>query len=163
MQELEALLHLITDAQRKKAQAEKARGRAITVVDRILSLIHRDQPEFPPLVECQLKARALRDVIRQHTGPEAHSDVLALAQGRHPLSELLTLVEGATDLDDDLWLLLKQAVTEHFGKSLALSAARGKLSLSSVRLTTALNVDDSVDGQQIPATSSTGTSDGSAG
>jgi len=159
MQELEALLHLITDAQRKKAQAEKARGRAITVLDRILSLAHRDQPEFPPLAECQAKARALRDAIRLHTGSEAQSDVVALAQGRHPLSELLTLVEGANELDDDLWLLLKQATADHFGKSLALSAARGKLSLSPARSTAGHQGDDAASeqpGQPVSAVSANG-------
>jgi len=156
MQELEALLHLITDAQRKKAQAERARGRAITVLDRILSLVHRDQPEFPPLIECQAKARAMRDAIHQHAGPEAHSDVVALAQGRHPLSELLTLVEGANDLDDDLWLLLKQATADHFGKSLALSAARGKLNLSAVRFVAGHKGDDPVNEQPAQPTVASG-------
>lgn len=142
MQELEALLHLITDAQRKKAQAEKAQRRAITVLEKILSLTHRDQPDFAPLLDCQAKARALREAIQLQKGSEAHSDVAALAQGRHPLAELLTLVEGAHDLDDDLWLLLKQANSEHFGKSLALSAARGKLTLSPTRLPVVCTADD---------------------
>ena len=133
MQELEALLHLVTEAQRKKAQEEKSRVRAATVLDKILSLAHREQPEFPPLAECQAKARALRDSIHIQKGLDAHSDVIALAQGRHPLAELLTLVEGCDDLDDDLWLLLKQAAAEHFGKSLAISAARGKLRLSLIQ------------------------------
>lgn len=136
MKDLETLLQAVTDAQRKKAQEEKARVRALTVLDRILSLIHRDQPEFPPLDEAQTKAKALRDVLRVHDGPESHPDILPLAQGRHPLAELLTLVEGYEDLDDDLWLLLKHAVAENFGKSLAMSAARGKLCPSPTRLNT---------------------------
>lgn len=127
MKDLEALLHEVTEAQRKKAEDEKALVRALTILDRILSLIHRGQPDFRPLVEAQAKAKALRDILREHNGPDAHPDVHALAQGRHPLAELLTLVEGHEDLDDDLWLLLKHAVAENFGKSLAMSAARGKL------------------------------------
>jgi hypothetical protein len=127
MKDLEALLQLVVEAQRKKAAEEKARVRALTVLDRILSLIHRERPDFAPLTDAHAKAKLLRDEIRAHRGPDQHPDVLTLSQGRHPLAELLTLVEGYEDLDDDLWLLLKHAVAEHFGKSLALSAARGKL------------------------------------
>lgn len=134
IKDLEVLLHAVTEAQRKKAQDEKARVRALTILDQILSLIHREQPDFQPLVEAQAKAKALRDILRAHNGPEAHPDIHALAQGRHPLAELLTLVEGYEDLDDDLWLLLKHAVAENFGKSLAMSAARGKLRPSPARL-----------------------------
>ena len=134
MKELEALLQLVAEAQRKRAQQEKARTRALTVLDRLLSLVHRDHPDFAPLSECQTKSRALREAIHDHTGADPHPDVTALAQGRHPLAELLTLVEGYDDLDDDLWLLLKHAVAENFGKSLAMSAARGKLCPSPTRM-----------------------------
>jgi hypothetical protein len=61
--------------------------------------------------------------------------MMPLAQGRHPLAELLTLVEGHDTLDDDLWLLLKHAVAENFGNALAMSADRGKLCPSPSRLT----------------------------
>ncbi|ULA62723.1 MAG: hypothetical protein LZF86_50103 [Nitrospira sp.] len=134
MKELEALLHVATEAQRKHAQQEKTRMRALTVLDQLLSLVHRDQPDFAPLSECQTKSRALREAIHDHAGPELHQDVAALAQGRHPFAELLTLTEGYDDLDDDLWLLLKHAVAENFGKSLAMSAARGKLCPSPTRM-----------------------------
>lgn len=134
MKDLEALLQLVVENQRKKAAEEKARVRALTVLDRILSLIHRERPDFAPLTDVHAAARLLRDAIRAHPGPDQHPDVLTLSQGRHPLAELLTLVEGYEDLDDDLWLLLKHAVAEHFGKSLAMSAARGKLSQAPTRM-----------------------------
>lgn len=127
IKDLEVFLQFVTDAQRKRAQEEKARLRALRILDRILSLVHGGQPDFPPLNEAQARARALRDTLRAHDGPDPHPDVVPLAQGRHPLAELLTLVEGYEDLDDDLWVLLKHAVAENFGKSLAISAARGKL------------------------------------
>lgn len=134
MKEIEALLQQATESQRKRTQQEKGRMRALTVLDRLLSLIHRDHPDFAPLSECQAKSRALRETVHGYAGPEAHPDVTALAQGRHPLAELLTLVEGYDDLDDDLWLLLQHAVAENFGKSLAMSAARGKLCPSPTRM-----------------------------
>lgn len=129
IKELEALLQLVTEAQARKASDDKLRERALTVLDRILSLTHRDLLEFAPLLDCHAKARELRNAVTARAWPDVHPDTTALAQGRHPFAELLTLVEGHDDLDDDLWLLLKHAVAEGFGKSLALSAARGKLLL----------------------------------
>jgi hypothetical protein len=135
IKDLEALLQFVAEAQRKKTQEEKARLRALTILDRLLSLIHREQADFHPLEEVQSKAKTIRDELRAHNGADAHPDIMPLAQGRHPLAELLTLAEGFDTLDDDLWLLLKHAVAENFGKSLAMSAARGKLSPSPSRLT----------------------------
>lgn len=135
IKDLEALLQLVTEAQRKKTHEEKARLRALTILDQLLSLIHREQADFHPLEEVQSKAKLLRDALRARDAADIHPDAMTLAQGRHPLAELLTLVEGHDTLDDDLWLLLKHAVAENFGKSLALSAARGKLCPSPNRLT----------------------------
>jgi len=143
IKDLEALLHLLTEAQRKKAQEEKARLRALTILDRIL----REQQDVPPLDDTQAKARTLRETLRAYNGPEAHPEVSPLAQGRHPLAELLALVEGYEDLDDDLWLLLKHAVAENFGKSLAISAARGKLCPSPTHLTSDNSPGDQQNGQ----------------
>ena len=134
VKDLEALLQAVTEAQRKRAQGEKVRLRALTMLDHILSLIHREQPEFPPLGEVQAEAKALREALRASEDSDVHPEATALAQGRHPLAEFLTLVEGHHQLDDDLWLLLQHAVAEHFGKPLAMSAARGKLCQSPARL-----------------------------
>lgn len=130
LKDLEALLQMVTEAQRKKAHEERARLRALGILDRILSLIHREQPKFHPLDNVQSKAKALRETLCVFQSSEVHPDATALAQGRHPLAEFLTLAECHDKLEDDLWLLLKHAVAEHFGKSLAISAARGKLSPS---------------------------------
>ena len=134
VKDLEALLQAVTEAQRKRAQGEKVRLRALTMLDHILSLIHREQPDFSPLGEVQAVAKALRETLRASEDAEVHPDAIALAQGRHPLAEFLTLVEGYNHLDDDLWLLLQHAVAEHFGKPLAMSAARGRLCQSPARL-----------------------------
>jgi hypothetical protein len=134
---IETLLQFATEAQRKSVHEEKSRVRAMTILDRILSLIHRDHADFFPLHEVQMKAKALRDKLKFDESPEAYSEATLLAQGRHPLAELLTLVEGHKDLEDDLWLLLKHAVEESFGKTLAMSAARGKLGPSPTRFAVA--------------------------
>jgi hypothetical protein len=135
LRDLEALLQMVTEAQWKEEQEEKAHLRALSILDRILSLMHSKDPEFPPLNDVQSKARALRETLCTYRSSEVHPDATALAQGRHPLTEFLTLVEGHDNLEDDIWLLLKHAVAEHFGKSLAISAARGRLFPSPTRLT----------------------------
>lgn len=136
--------------------------RALTVLDRLLSLVHRDQPDFAPLSECQAKSRALREAIHNHAGSEFHPEVTALAQGRHPLAELLTLVEGYDELDDDLWLLLKHAVAENFGKSLAMSAARGKLCPPPTRMNPEHSPDELRNGMSVSVAPATFT-DGESG
>ena len=123
---------------------------ALTILDRILSLIHREQPEFQPLDEVLAKANALQEALRSHDGPAAHPEANPLAQGRHPLAELLTLVEGYEDLDNDLWLLLKHAAAENFRESLAMSAARGKLCSSPTRLNTDHSSGDHRNGRNPP-------------
>ena len=134
MKELDALIQFATEVQRKKLHEEKSRLRALTILDRILSLIHRSRPEFLPLREIQIQAKTLQGTLRGYEGQDIHPDISLLAQGRHPMAEFLTLVEGHEDLEDDLWLLLTHAVEEHFGKSLAMSAARGKLCPATTRL-----------------------------
>ena len=134
MKELDALIQCATEVQRKKLHEEKSRLRALTILDRILSLIHRTQPEFLPLHEIQVQAKTLQETLRSYQGQDIHPDINMLAQGRHPMAEFLTLVEGHEDLEDDLWLLLTHAVEEHFGKSLAMSAARGKLCTATTRI-----------------------------
>jgi len=134
LKELDALIQFATEVQRKKLYEEKSRLRALTILDRILSLIHRTRPEFLPLHEIQIQAKTLQETLRGYKGQDIHPDINLLAQGRHPMAEFLTLVEGHEDLEDDLWLLLTHAVEEHFGKSLAMSAARGKLCPATTRL-----------------------------
>ncbi len=128
--ELKALIESLGEAQEKRAEDEKIHRRALALLDRILAIEHSEEVDFPPLADCQLKARELHRGIAALHWPDVHPEAAALAHRRHPLAELLTLVERHMDLEDDLWLLLKHAVSESFGKKLSLAAARGKLFVS---------------------------------
>lgn len=130
LKDLKALLQSLREAEEKKSADEKITGQALMTLDRILSLTHRDGQPFHPLITCQAKARELREAIATSSWPNTHPEAVALAHRRHPLTELLTLVEEHDKLDDDLWLVLKHAVSESFGKAVSLAAARGKLVLS---------------------------------
>lgn len=128
--DLKALIQSLGEAQERRAEDERINRKALALLDRILAIEHCEEGDFPALADCQLKARELRRAIAALRWPDAHPEAASLAQRRHPLAELLTLVERHMDLDDDLWLLLKHAVSESFGKKLSLAAARGKLFVS---------------------------------
>lgn len=128
--DLKALIQSLGEAQEKRAEDEKISRQALALLDRVLAIEHCEEVDFAPLADCQLKARELRRAIASLHWPDTHPAAAALAHRRHPLAELLTLVERHMDLEDDLWLLLKHAVSESFGKKLSLAAARGKLFVS---------------------------------
>ena len=128
--DLKALIQSLGEAQEKRAEDEKISHQALVLLDRVLAIEHCEEVDFPPLADCQVKARELRRAIPALRWPDVHPEAAPLAHRRHPLAELLTLVERHMDLDDDLWLLLKHAVSESFGRKLSLAAARGKLFVS---------------------------------
>lgn len=128
--DLKTLIECLGEAQHKRAEDERINRQALALLDRVLAIEHCEEVDFPPLADCQLKAREIRRAIAALHWPDVHPEASALAHRRHSLAELLTLVERHMDLDDDLWLLLKHAVSESFGKKLSLAAARGKLFVS---------------------------------
>lgn len=127
LKELKSLLQSLDEAEEKRNAEEDLKHVALEILNHILTFTHREDPEFPPLRDCQEQAETLRRAIEATTWPQVHPDMKSLATRRHALSEFLTLVEEFDTLDDDLWLLLKHAVAESCGKSLSLSAARGKI------------------------------------
>ena len=130
LKELKSLLQSLDEAEEKRKAEDGLKHMALGILNTILALRHREEPEFAPLRGCQEQAGELRRAIEDTAWPQIHPDMKPLATRRHPLSEFLTLIEGFDTLDDDLWLLLKHAVAESFGKALSLAAARGKIILS---------------------------------
>ncbi len=124
---LKSLLQAVEKVEEKRGAGEKVRQHALMILARILAITHRDNIDFPPLVECQATARELRQSILESQWPHLHQDTNALAEGTHPFSQLLILVEQQADLDDDHWVLLQDAVAQSVGKSLSVAASRGKL------------------------------------
>ncbi|HAX74622.1 MAG TPA: hypothetical protein DCY88_02005, partial [Cyanobacteria bacterium UBA11372] len=126
-QNLETLLHAIADAEKKKSESEKVRSSALKVIEKILAIAHRLESDFQPLQECQTKARELYQAILESQGSDLHPDTQNLADGNHPFSKLLKLISDLEDLDDECLADLQDAVTESFGRTLAMAAVRGKL------------------------------------
>ncbi|MGB6167745.1 MAG: hypothetical protein WBF52_09180 [Geitlerinemataceae cyanobacterium] len=100
---------------------------AIQILDRFLSLTHREQPDFPPLRGYQDQVREFRTKIVNLTNSELPPDVQSLVEGRHPVSLLLTSIDRGNQLQDSEWVRLTEAIAKALGQPIAIAASRGKL------------------------------------
>jgi hypothetical protein len=126
---LRGLLALLEDVgarRRRRAAVEQARDAALGLLDRVATLVHRDRPDFAPLLSCQAEAAALRQAVAA-AGTELHPEVERLVTGTHPLAMLIALVHRLADLSDDEWEQMQDGVAGAFGRPLAVAASRGRL------------------------------------
>jgi hypothetical protein len=107
----------------------KTHQQALQILERVLSLTHNEQKDFPPLQTAQNQARELQTAISQQTN-QLHSGAEALATGNHPLVALVNLVEKQDSLDDNQWGILEEQITGAFGKSLGVAISRGKINFT---------------------------------
>jgi hypothetical protein len=110
----------------KRTTAAEARRRVLTVLDRVMTINHVDDPNFAALLDCQAKAREIRAAVLDPTGPTAES-AAAIMECTPAFSALLTLVEGRDQLDDEKFAVLEESVVKLFGRTLAVAVTRGKL------------------------------------
>lgn len=125
VQQLETLLLNLTPA----PAHQKTHQQALEILERVLSLTHNEQKEFPPLQTAQNQARELQTAISQSTN-QLHSVAESLATGNHPLVALVNLVEKQESLDDNQWGILEEQITGAFGKSLGVAISRGKINFT---------------------------------
>lgn len=135
----EPILAAIQEAEAKSpettptAGAEDRRGldeavqRALSVLTRVLLIGHRDDPVFHPLLECQGKASDLRLKLSRALAGETDYTVQRVEETILPFADLLTLVIGRENLDDDKFIRVEEVVSRAFGRPLALAGARGRL------------------------------------
>lgn len=146
LSDLQAALRTVADAvesEAKRATLEEIRERALMILDRVLEISYRDEADFPPLRECQARARDLSRSISEADWSHLPPDAEALADGRHPFAALLAFVERSTDMDDARWELLRETVAESLGNTLAAVASRGKLAIgTSVPPDSAVSTDE---------------------
>ncbi len=145
LSDLQATLQAIEDVvetEAKRTALEEIRERALMALDQVSTIAYTDEADFPPLRECQVKARDLSRAISEADWSSLPSDAETLAEGTHPFAALLAFVERTTDMDDAQWELLRDAVAESFGKALAAVASRGKLTIgTSAPLDSAVSAD----------------------
>ncbi|MEE8302657.1 MAG: hypothetical protein V3S24_09510 [Candidatus Tectomicrobia bacterium] len=128
--DLESLLHTVVQAKEEREETEKIRQGALTVLDRVFIIDHRDSGQFAPLIDIHKKAHDLRDAVSNCRWTDLHPDTQVLADGHHAFSALLSLAELPEELDDDQWARLQGIVAQSFGKPMSVAAARGKLFLT---------------------------------
>jgi hypothetical protein len=127
LDDLELLLDEVVQVEEERARHGEACRQALSVLDRLLGLAHADRAEFAPLADCQDGARELaRQVSEAPHGP-LNPETLRLVEGTHPLLALLTLAEDRGGSSDDAWAEALDVIESHFGKPLAVAAARAKI------------------------------------
>jgi hypothetical protein len=115
-------------AEEKKAALNEARTRVMTVLDRVLTISHTDGPNFAALVSCLAKAKEIRQAAQDPKAYDAEN-APAFLDSIPAFAALLSIIEGRDALDDEKFAVLDEAVTQSFGRTLAVAAARGKLAI----------------------------------
>ena len=129
---LEPLLDSVVQAlaaQEKRAALAEARTRVMAVLDRVLTISHSDGPNFAALVPCLVKAKEIRQAAQDPKAFDSENTPDFLESSIPSFVALLSIIEGRDALDDDKFAVLDEAVTQAFGRTLAVAAARGKLTI----------------------------------
>src|SRR5204862_144523 len=127
---LDALLTTIDGAEADRARRaawQAARDDALSALDRVMTLVHREDTNFPPLAECQAKARELHAALSAAQPADLERITTMVSGGIRPFAELVALAEGWNRLDDERCALLQDSISQNFGRPLALATVRGKL------------------------------------
>ena len=127
LNELSSAISILHDAQRKRIELGRVRDRALAILEKVLQLTHKDDVNFSPLQECHSTALGFMRAADESDATEFDPELQSLAEGGHPFSNLVTLVESGHCLADDEWERMTNAVAERFGRPLSIAAVRGKL------------------------------------
>lgn len=117
---LAALLDAVDEAEARRHEQAEQTAYALTIVDRVLRLVHVREADFEPLRACQDRARTLRRAL-------ADGGVADPAGSVRPFADLLAMLEGTTTVGDDLWGGLFDSVAAAFGKPLAAALVRTRV------------------------------------
>lgn len=102
--------------------------RAISVLTRVLGIVHLDDPAFPALLESQAKASELRLALARAGGERRGVSAKDVLEAVVPFEHLLTLMLERDTLTEERWAQLDTASARAFGRPLVNAAARGRLS-----------------------------------
>ena len=130
IKDLRAFMEAVSDVVAKQTAHRNIQQAACGELEKVLTITHVNGIEFTPLLQCQEKARELRDSIAGTSWPNTHPDADALARGQHVFSEFVKFVSFHDKLEDEEWERLQDLVNQSFGKPLGLAASRGKLVMS---------------------------------
>ena len=130
IKDLRAFMEAVSDVVAKQTAHRNIQQAACGELEKVLTITHVNGIEFTPLLQCQEKARELRDSIAGTGWPDTHPDAEALARGQHVFSAFVKFVSFHDKLEDEEWERLQDLVNQSFGKPLGLAASRGKLVMS---------------------------------
>ena len=123
-------MEAVSDVVAKQTAHRDLQQAACGELEKVLTITHVNGIEFTPLLQCQERARELRDSIAGTGWPDTHPEADALAGGQHVFSEFVKFVSLHNELEDEEWDRLQNLVNQSFGKPLGLAASRGKLVVS---------------------------------
>ncbi len=107
-------------------------AKRVTAIARKVVQIQSPEGQTPTgLVELQLAATEMIASQGLHVPRE---QIRALAEGTHPWCDLLHMIDQGGTLPDSAWTVLNTSIETHFGRPLAVAAARGRLALPPVSL-----------------------------
>ena len=130
LRDLEPVLAAIAAAEEHRARLatwDTARKDALGVLGRVMALVHLEDRSLPILADCQGRARELHVVLAGPAPDDLEQATMRLPDRMRPYTDLLALVEGWNVLDDERCAALQDAITEGFGRALALATLRGKI------------------------------------
>ncbi|HTM52001.1 MAG TPA: hypothetical protein VL285_25075 [Bryobacteraceae bacterium] len=127
---MDGLLKASAVAEEAKFSIDGERANALAILDRVLSIIHRETGDFKPLQECLAKVGELRSAVSAVAWPQRHPETEAIVGLKHPTTDLLQFVENLDRIDDDSWMALETTITQTYSKPLFVAASRGKLSVA---------------------------------
>jgi hypothetical protein len=130
LRDLEPVLAAIAAAEEHRARLaawDTARKDALGVLGLVMALVHREDRSLPTLADCQGRARELHVVLAGPAPDDLEQATARLPEQIRPYTDLLGLVEGWNVLDDERCAALQDAITEAFGRVLALATLRGKI------------------------------------
>jgi class 3 adenylate cyclase len=111
----------------RQAALEAAVQRAMGVLNRVLAISHPEDPGFQALLECQAKASELRLKLSRVASTNRDYSAHRVDEATKPFADLLALVDGQDDVDDERWMALEESVGRVFGRQLLIAASRGRL------------------------------------
>lgn len=100
-------------------------------LERVSTIRHLEQPEFGPWQRCLTDGIQLRNQLLAATSPQARSQAEQFLATQTPLNAIVTLVAEGSQLSDERWSTLLDAVSAEYGREVSTAIARGKLVMTS--------------------------------
>lgn len=96
-------------------------------LDRIPMIRHLEQPEFAPWQRCLAEGTQLRNQLLAGPTHQARRQAEQFLAPQTPLNAIVTLIAEGSQLSDERWSMLLDAVSAEYGREVSTAIARGKL------------------------------------